>query len=208
MVSSSGDGEGQAPAGTAAAPLLVSLLALSASVAFPYPPFILPSGDFYWILQLREAFCELVGLLPSFAQRLMEWSSSKVPYWDMAELEQGVELNVGALAGPSFVLGSQSGGLVDCSVDLRLGGLGEFGPPERWLPVPASTAAAAAAVPSRRAGAGSNAGASCLVDGCKSDLSNSREYHRRHKVCEVHSKTPMVMVGGQKHREVKWTNLA
>ncbi|KAG6490661.1 hypothetical protein ZIOFF_051971 [Zingiber officinale] len=200
-LSSSGDGEGQAPAGTAAAPLLVSLLALSASVAFPYPPFILPSGDFYWILQLREAFCELVGLLPSFAQRLMEWSSSKVPYWDMAELEQGAELNVGALAGPSFVLGSQSGGLVDCSVDLRLGGLGEFGPPERWLPVPASTAAAAAAaVPSRRARAGSNAGASCLVDGCKSDLSNSREYHRRHKVCEVHSKTPMVMVGGQEQR--------
>ncbi|KAG6494529.1 hypothetical protein ZIOFF_049562 [Zingiber officinale] len=125
----------------------------------------------------------------------MEWSSSKVPYWDMAELEQGAELNVGVLAGPSFVLGSQSGGLMDCSVDLRLGGLGEFGPPERWLPVPASTAAAAATVPSRRAGEGSNAGASCLVDGCKSDLSNSREYHRRHKVCEVHSKTSMVMLG-------------
>ncbi|CAA6667869.1 unnamed protein product [Spirodela intermedia] len=32
--------------------------------------------------------------------------------------------------------------------------------------------------------------ASCLVDGCTSDLSNCREYHRRHKVCECTPRPP------------------
>ncbi|KAK4753637.1 hypothetical protein SAY87_001741 [Trapa incisa] len=41
---------------------------------------------------------------------------------------------------------------------------------------------------------------SCLVDGCNSDLSKCREYHRRHKVCELHSKTPRVTVKGQEQR--------
>ncbi|KAG6468781.1 squamosa promoter-binding-like protein 16 [Zingiber officinale] len=128
----------------------------------------------------------------------MEWSS-KMPAWDLADLEQSAELNVGSLVGPSFVLGSQSSGLMDCSVDLKLGGLGDFREPESWSTRPP---AAVTAVPSRRARACGNGGlgASCLVDGCKSDLSNSREYHRRHKVCEVHSKTPVVMVGGQEQR--------
>lgn len=42
--------------------------------------------------------------------------------------------------------------------------------------------------------------ASCLVDGCNSDLSVCREYHRRHKVCELHSKTPKVTIQGQEKR--------
>lgn len=41
---------------------------------------------------------------------------------------------------------------------------------------------------------------SCLVDGCNSDLSLGREYHRRHKVCELHSKTPKVTIGGREQR--------
>lgn len=41
---------------------------------------------------------------------------------------------------------------------------------------------------------------SCLVDGCNSDLGRCREYHRRHKVCEHHSKTPKVTIGGQERR--------
>lgn len=42
--------------------------------------------------------------------------------------------------------------------------------------------------------------ASCLVDGCDSDLSKCRDYHRRHKVCEQHSKTPKVIIRGQEQR--------
>lgn len=41
---------------------------------------------------------------------------------------------------------------------------------------------------------------SCLVDGCISDLSKCRDYHRRHKVCELHSKTPKVTIGGHDKR--------
>ncbi|KAJ4907433.1 Squamosa promoter-binding-like protein 13A [Raphanus sativus] len=40
----------------------------------------------------------------------------------------------------------------------------------------------------------------CLVDGCDSDFSNCREYHKRHKVCDVHSKTPVVTINGHKQR--------
>ncbi|KAK1381626.1 Squamosa promoter-binding protein 15 [Heracleum sosnowskyi] len=41
---------------------------------------------------------------------------------------------------------------------------------------------------------------SCLVDGCNSDLSRCRDYHRRHKVCELHSKTREVKIKGQGQR--------
>jgi molybdenum cofactor biosynthesis enzyme MoaA len=38
------------------------------------------------------------------------------------------------------------------------------------------------------------------VDGCKADLSKCRDYHRRHKVCEVHSKTLVVVVADREMR--------
>ncbi|KAL8532877.1 hypothetical protein ACS0TY_009180 [Phlomoides rotata] len=40
----------------------------------------------------------------------------------------------------------------------------------------------------------------CLVDACTADLSLCRDYHRRHKVCEIHSKTPKVTIGGREQR--------
>lgn len=40
----------------------------------------------------------------------------------------------------------------------------------------------------------------CSVDGCNSDLRDCREYHKRHRVCEKHSKTPVVLVGGKQQR--------
>lgn len=40
----------------------------------------------------------------------------------------------------------------------------------------------------------------CLVDGCTADLRKCRDYHRRHKVCEIHSKTPKVTIGGHEQR--------
>jgi len=42
--------------------------------------------------------------------------------------------------------------------------------------------------------------ASCQVDGCQADLSGCKPYHRRHKVCERHSKTLEVEIGGHKQR--------
>ncbi|CAO2141716.1 unnamed protein product [Urochloa humidicola] len=51
-----------------------------------------------------------------------------------------------------------------------------------------------------RSAAGGGVAETCSVDGCRSDLSRCREYHRRHRVCEAHSKTPVVVVGGQEQR--------
>ncbi|XP_039024535.1 squamosa promoter-binding-like protein 14 [Hibiscus syriacus] len=40
----------------------------------------------------------------------------------------------------------------------------------------------------------------CQVDNCKEDLSNAKDYHRRHKVCEVHSKATKALVEKQMQR--------
>ncbi|XP_030521351.1 teosinte glume architecture 1-like [Rhodamnia argentea] len=40
----------------------------------------------------------------------------------------------------------------------------------------------------------------CQVYGCNKDLSSSKDYHKRHKVCEVHSKTAQVVVNGIEQR--------
>ncbi|XP_058084198.1 squamosa promoter-binding-like protein 1 [Magnolia sinica] len=40
----------------------------------------------------------------------------------------------------------------------------------------------------------------CQVEGCRADLSNSRDYHRRHKVCEMHSKATKALVGNVMQR--------
>ncbi|MCL7048070.1 hypothetical protein MKW94_030960 [Papaver nudicaule] len=40
----------------------------------------------------------------------------------------------------------------------------------------------------------------CQVEGCGADLSKAKPYHRRHKVCEVHSKTSQSLVGNVMQR--------
>lgn len=40
----------------------------------------------------------------------------------------------------------------------------------------------------------------CQVYGCNKDLSTSKDYHKRHKVCEAHTKTPKVIVNGHEQR--------
>ncbi|GAV85384.1 SBP domain-containing protein [Cephalotus follicularis] len=40
----------------------------------------------------------------------------------------------------------------------------------------------------------------CQVLGCNMDLSSSKDYNKRHKVCEVHTKTPKVVVNGVEQR--------
>lgn len=40
----------------------------------------------------------------------------------------------------------------------------------------------------------------CQVDNCKEDLSNAKDYHRRHKVCELHSKSSKALVAKQMQR--------
>ncbi|XP_058070523.1 squamosa promoter-binding-like protein 6 [Magnolia sinica] len=40
----------------------------------------------------------------------------------------------------------------------------------------------------------------CQVHGCNMDLSSSKDYHKRHRVCEIHSKTAKVIVNGIEQR--------
>ncbi|THU57171.1 hypothetical protein C4D60_Mb03t00700 [Musa balbisiana] len=40
----------------------------------------------------------------------------------------------------------------------------------------------------------------CQAEGCRADLSGAKHYHRRHKVCEFHSKATVVVVGVSQQR--------
>lgn len=40
----------------------------------------------------------------------------------------------------------------------------------------------------------------CQVEGCGAVLVNAKDYHRRHKVCEMHAKAPRVVVLGVEQR--------
>ncbi|KAL6840662.1 hypothetical protein ACP4OV_029526 [Aristida adscensionis] len=77
--------------------------------------------------------------------------------------------------------------------------------------VPLSVAAAAAsgsssAAAGRKGGAGCAASGGgrpvCQADGCRVDLLTyeKKSYNRRHKVCEAHSKSPVVLVAGLRQR--------
>lgn len=48
---------------------------------------------------------------------------------------------------------------------------------------------------------GSSSGTRCCQgDNCTADLSEAKQYHRRHKVCELHAKAQAVMVAGVHQR--------
>lgn len=40
----------------------------------------------------------------------------------------------------------------------------------------------------------------CQVEDCKADLTTAKDYHRRHKVCDVHSKATSALVGNVMQR--------
>jgi hypothetical protein len=42
--------------------------------------------------------------------------------------------------------------------------------------------------------------ARCQAEKCGADLTDAKRYHRRHKVCEIHSKAPAVTVAGLRQR--------
>lgn len=56
------------------------------------------------------------------------------------------------------------------------------------------------AVPGRGRSGGSVSSPSCQAHNCVTDLTEAKRYHRRHKVCEFHSKATVVMVAGIRQR--------
>ncbi|KAK1404351.1 squamosa promoter-binding-like protein 13A [Heracleum sosnowskyi] len=130
----------------------------------------------------------------------MDWVT-KASEWDVIGLCEE-EYN------SHFVAPSACISLVDCKNgddllnDLRIGRLGDVqdgamdrskepkGLPLLLLPLESKKTCAVSCV--RKV--------SCLVDGCLADLSKCREYHRRHRVCERHSKIPVVTIKGREQR--------
>ncbi|CAJ2678634.1 unnamed protein product [Trifolium pratense] len=53
---------------------------------------------------------------------------------------------------------------------------------------------------SNKAGGSSNITPCCQVENCDADLSEAKQYHRRHKVCEYHAKAPAVHIVGMQQR--------
>ncbi|XP_028777468.1 squamosa promoter-binding-like protein 3 isoform X2 [Neltuma alba] len=51
-----------------------------------------------------------------------------------------------------------------------------------------------------KGGSSSSMAPSCQVEGCDSDLSEAKHYHRRHKVCEFHAKAASVLIAGLHQR--------
>ncbi|XP_031249058.1 squamosa promoter-binding-like protein 13A [Pistacia vera] len=130
----------------------------------------------------------------------MDWNF-KATSWDFTEFEQQAIPNVDAVGGSSSFGGNRSKGKF--SVDLKLGQVDSGDNSlSKWKEPVVSKMESSPSGSSKRARAATNGTqtVSCLVDGCRSDLSNCRDYHRRHKVCELHSKTPQVMICGQKQR--------
>ncbi|KAK7274181.1 hypothetical protein RIF29_15260 [Crotalaria pallida] len=58
--------------------------------------------------------------------------------------------------------------------------------------------------PNKKVRSGSPSGTTsypmCQVDNCKEDLSGAKDYHRRHKVCELHSKASKALLANQLQR--------
>lgn len=129
----------------------------------------------------------------------MEWNLQPST-WDLIELNQEKDPYMPTTVGSGTLLGQKT--KEKFSVDLKLGRLGDLGDGSTdKFKDSKSLRVSSPSGSSRRARAlNGTQNVSCLVDGCTSDLRNCREYHRRHRVCERHSKTPVVIIGGQEKR--------
>ncbi|CAK7336137.1 unnamed protein product [Dovyalis caffra] len=122
--------------------------------------------------------------------------------WEVAELEKQSSPRFTQITVSSSLRVPQATGY--CSVDLKLGNSGDFKDKllDKYKDLGGSLMESSSSGSSKRARTPNNATQvpSCLVDGCTSDLSKCRDYHRRHKVCEFHSKSSEVFIKGQEQR--------
>lgn len=129
----------------------------------------------------------------------MEWIV-KASAWDVAGLGEEDNSHFIALSGSSSLVGGKNGGgLLN---DLGLGKLGDLQDGSMDI-IKAREGLTSLLIPSEMKKTQDISCVKkvlCLVDGCLSDLSKCREYHRRHRVCERHSKTPVVIIKGREQR--------
>ncbi|TKY55002.1 Squamosa promoter-binding protein 6 [Spatholobus suberectus] len=89
----------------------------------------------------------------------------------------------------------------DSLIDLKLGRFGDRGDAIDPAFSKVLSSSESSTPPKRvRASGVHSQTAYCQVYGCNKDLSSCKDYHKRHKVCEVHSKTAKVIVNGIEQR--------
>lgn len=131
---------------------------------------------------------------------VMDWELKASSTWDFTVIgtEDDHDPRLAALVSSDGLGLNNNRG--DFSVDLKLGRLVDMAD-DKGKAQKGNFNASSPSGSSKRARAISGAQiVTCLVDGCMADLSGCREYHRRHRVCERHSKTPVVSVGGKEQR--------
>ncbi|KAI3859588.1 hypothetical protein MKX03_007607 [Papaver bracteatum] len=108
--------------------------------------------------------------------------------------------------GSSPTVGDSAVGSGEPLIGLKLGKrtyfedvcAGSLVKPSSYTVIPAATAAAV--TKRSRASYQSMQTPRCQVEGCDLDLTSAKDYHRRHRVCESHSKCPKVIVAGLERR--------
>ncbi|ONK70195.1 uncharacterized protein A4U43_C05F31240 [Asparagus officinalis] len=138
----------------------------------------------------RDVACQNANLLPTstanWNPNLFSWDSVS---FSVRQSSNEVQISQDSIMKKSFEEGGEN-------LSLKLGGGGALVVKEDQ----------AAVRPSKKVRSGSpgNTGGGnypmCQVDDCKTDLSSAKDYHRRHKVCEVHSKMTKALVGNQMQR--------
>ncbi|KAK6922416.1 SBP domain [Dillenia turbinata] len=66
--------------------------------------------------------------------------------------------------------------------------------------IPVNPASSATNIKRSRSSCQNSHAPRCQVEGCNFDLSSAKDYHRKHRVCESHSKCPKVIVDGLERR--------
>lgn len=87
----------------------------------------------------------------------------------------------------------------DPMIGLRLGQHQEFTSAATTLLISSSSSIPAPAKRSR-ASYHNMQNPCCQVEGCNLDLKLAKDYHRRHRICDTHSKSPKVIVAGMERR--------
>ncbi|XP_019180489.1 PREDICTED: squamosa promoter-binding-like protein 3 isoform X2 [Ipomoea nil] len=148
-------------------------------------------------------------------------SPKKLQLTDSEIVEDGGELDGGGSDSGSGVYGSDPGqvhstkgsislkkspprdtlvGSVEPLIGLKLGKRTYF---ERGNVKSLSSVAPVSSAPMSKRTKSSSRGSQisrCQVEGCNLDLSSAKQYHKKHRVCEKHSKCPKVIVGGVERR--------
>ncbi|KAF8669519.1 hypothetical protein HU200_051322 [Digitaria exilis] len=109
-----------------------------------------------------------------------------------------VPMDMAALAAAAAAGQSSSGQATDGSLPPHANGE-EENTPATLAAVGCVASTASSPVVARR-GAAAGGGPSCQVERCAADLQEAKRYHRRHKVCEPHSKALVVLVAGLRQR--------